>query len=211
MLIQNLIMNPALYHDDKGDPVFDEVHYWTGSAKLDINLDKLKRWTEDVLHMDPDKNPAIHDGFKQDEVREVIERQRKAMRKAHRESKRIPQMLFVVDDLADDKRTMGCGLIRELMLRGRHSWISTILSTQKMRAIDHACRLQFTAIANFRVRSRRDWEVILEEYTAAIDPKTLNAMYNLATSDPYGFLFMNLQDNTFSAVLKTRIKPAASS
>ena len=131
VLIQNLIMNPALYHDEKGDPVFDEIHYWTGSAKLDINLEKLKRWTEDVLHQDPEKNPAIHDGFKQDEVRDVIEKQRKAVRKARRESKRLPQVLFIVDDLADDKRTMGCQLIRELMLRGRHSWISTILSTQK--------------------------------------------------------------------------------
>ena len=189
VLIQNLLMNPALYHTDKGEPVFDEVHYWTGSAKLDINLDKLKRWTEDALHQDIEKNPAIHDGFKPDEVREVIERQRKAVRKARRESKRIPQMLFVVDDLADDARTMKCGLIRELMLRGRHSWISTILSTQKMRAIDHACRLQFTAIAQFSVRSLKDWSVILEEFTAAIPPKTLQAMYDLATADPYGFLF----------------------
>ena len=58
VLIQNIIMNPALYHDEKGDPVFDEIHYWTGSAKLDINLEKLKRWTEDVLHQDPEKEPC---------------------------------------------------------------------------------------------------------------------------------------------------------
>ena len=55
VFIQNLIMNPAIYHDTKGDPVFDEVQYWTGSAKIDINLEKLKRWTDDVLHMDPEK------------------------------------------------------------------------------------------------------------------------------------------------------------
>ena len=97
-------------------------------------------------------------------------------------------MLFVVDDLADDKRAMGCALIRELMLRGRHSWISSILSTQKMRAIDHACRLQFTAIAQFAVRPLKDWEVILEEFTASISKQTLQAMYDLATSDPYVFL-----------------------
>ena len=99
VLIQNIIMNPNLYHDEKGDPVFDEVHYWSGSAKLDVNLEKLKRWTEYVPNQDPEQNPAIHDGFKQAEVRAV-----KAVRKARRESKRIPQMLFVVDDLADDKR-----------------------------------------------------------------------------------------------------------
>ena len=131
VLIQSLIMRPELYHDKKGDPVWDEIHYWTGSAKLDVNLERLKAWAEDVLKQDPEKNPAIHDGFNPEEVRNVIERQRKQVRKARRESKRIPQMLFVVDDLADDKRTMGCGLIRELMLRGRHSMVSTILSTKK--------------------------------------------------------------------------------
>ena len=123
---------------------------------MDVNLDKLRRWTEDVLKQDPETNPAIHDGFKAAEVRDVIERQRKSVRKARRESKRVPQILFVVDDLADDKRTMGCQLIRELMLRGRHSMISTILSTQKMRAIDHACRLQLTALAQFAVRALKD-------------------------------------------------------
>ena len=130
-------------------------------------------------------------------MREVIERQRKAVRKARRESKRIPQMLMVVDDLADDKRTMGCGLIRELMLRGRHSWISTILSTQKMRAIDHACRLQFTAIAQFAVRSLKDYEVVEEELSMSLGRTNLRAMYDLATSDIVGFLFMNLKSNTF--------------
>ena len=69
VLIQNIRMEPALYHDEKGDPVFDEVHMWNGSARLDQNLEKLKGWTEDVLKQDPDKNPTIHDGFKQEEVR----------------------------------------------------------------------------------------------------------------------------------------------
>ena len=42
VLIQSLIMRPELYHDEKGDPVWDEIHYWTGSAKLDVNLEGLK-------------------------------------------------------------------------------------------------------------------------------------------------------------------------
>ena len=117
-------------------------------------------------------------------------------------------MLFVVDDLADDKRTMGCQLIRELMLRGRHSMISTILSTQKMRSIDHACRLQFTALAQFAVRSLKDWEVVKEEFTASIDPKLLQEMYDLATSDPYGFLFINLKDNRFFRSFKSELRPS---
>ena len=47
--------NPELYHTDKGEPVFGEVHVWTGSTE-DINLAPFKKWAEDVLHMDPDKD-----------------------------------------------------------------------------------------------------------------------------------------------------------
>ena len=61
-----------------------------------------------------------------------------------------------------------------------------------MRNIDHSCRLQFTAIAQFAVRSLKDWEVIMEEFTAAIKPKSLQAMYELATSDNIGFFFLSI-------------------
>ena len=43
VLQQNIIMNPNLYHDEKGNYVFDELHIWTGSAKLDVNLEKVKK------------------------------------------------------------------------------------------------------------------------------------------------------------------------
>ena len=76
--------------------------------------------------------------------------------------------------------------------------ISTILSTQKMCAIDHACRLQFTALAQFAVRSKRDWEVIVEEFTAAVDPEVVQKMYDIATPDEYGFLFIELKTIDFT-------------
>ena len=110
--------------------------------------------------------------------------------------------MFVVDDLADDRRSMSCGLIRELLLRGRHSMISTILSTQKMRSIDSACRLQFTSIANFAVRSLKDWEVIKEEFTAAIDPKNLQQMYDMVTQEPYAFYSSTWKSIKFTGHLR---------
>ena len=90
VLIQNLIMNPNLYHDEKGDPCFDEIHYWSGSAKLDINLDKVRRYCEDVLNMDQATNPCLHDGFNEVEVKEIIQRQKKSVRKSRREQKTAP-------------------------------------------------------------------------------------------------------------------------
>ena len=55
VLQQSILMNPNLYHDEKGDSVFDELHIWTGSAKLDVNLEKVKRWAEDFLKQDPER------------------------------------------------------------------------------------------------------------------------------------------------------------
>lgn len=85
---------------------------------------------------------------------------------------------------------------------------STILSTQKMRAIDHACRLQFTALAQFAVRSLKDWEVIMEEYTAAIDPKVLQEMYNIATSDPIRLLVHGYEEQQVLQKLQVRAQGA---
>ena len=51
-----------------------------------------------------------------------------------------------------------------------------------------------------------DWEVIMEEFTAAIDPKVLQEMYNRATSDPCGFLFMDMKNNKFDRSFKSELK-----
>mgnify|MGYP003317677487 CR=1 FL=1 len=84
--------------------------------------------------------------------------------------------------------------------------INTILSTQKMRSIGHACRLQFTGLAQFQVRPLKDWEVIKEEFIAAIEPKVLEEMYQLAISDPYGFLFLNLKGGRYFRSFKSELK-----
>jgi len=141
----------------------------------------------------------------------VIEIQRKAVRKARCVSTRSPPILFVVDDLADDIRTMGCQLIRELALRVRPSpMVSTMLSTQKMRAIDHACRLQLNALAQFAVRALKDKEVIKVGFTAAADPKINQGMYDVATSDEYGSSSFNLKGNCFPRSFKSEFKPCPS-
>ena len=46
----------------------------------------------------------------------------------------------------------------------------------------------------------------MEEYTASADPKVLQEMYNIATSDPYGFLFMDMKNNKFYRSFKSELK-----
>ena len=47
---------------------------------------------------------------------------------------------------------------------------------------------------------------IKEEFTAAVDPKALQEMYGIATSDEYGFLFLNLKGNRFFRSFKSELK-----
>ena len=58
----------------------------------------------------------------------------------------------------------------------------------------------------FKVRCLKDWLVVLEEFTAAVDPKVLQKMYDIATSDEYGFLFIDLKNNKFYRSFKSELK-----
>ena len=62
----------------------------------------------------------------------------------------------------------------------------------------------------FRQRSVRDLISFLEENSAVVDKKTLEAMYNYATSKPYGFMMVDLMrpvDQMFHANLDKRMIP----
>ena len=44
----------------------------------------------------------------------------------------------------------------------------------------------------YRLRNYRDLETFIEEVSAVVD-KTLLEIYNMATSEPYSFLYVNLR------------------
>ena len=50
-----------------------------------------------------------------------------------------------------------------------------------------------TELFIYRLRNNRDLETFIEEVSAITDKKTLLEIYNLATHDPYSFLFVNLR------------------
>ena len=70
--------------------------------------------------------------------------------------------------------------------------ISTIVSTQKYRAISNIIRVNATNLYVFRLRNGGDLEALIDELNALTDKKTLLQLYNMATSEPYSFLFINL-------------------
>ena len=101
--------------------------------------------------------------------------------------------MIIVDDFADDpvfsRRSQ---LLHSLFTRGRHSGISTIISTQKFIAIHPICRVNATELFVFRLRNFQDFEALVEEVNALIDKRTLLEIYNIATEEPYSFLYVKL-------------------
>ncbi len=106
---------------------------------------------------------------------------------------KIFQILIIVDDFADDPSfSRHSKLLHALFTRGRHSMISTTVSTQKYRAISNIIRVNATNLYVFRLRNGGDLEALIDELNALTDKKTLLQLYNMATAEPYSFLFIKL-------------------
>ena len=106
---------------------------------------------------------------------------------------KIYQILIIVDDFADDPSfSRHSKLLHALFSRGRHSFISTIVSTQKYRAISNIIRVNATNLYVFRLRNGGDLEALMDELSALTDKKSLLQLYNLGTSEPFSFLFIKL-------------------
>ena len=101
--------------------------------------------------------------------------------------------MIIVDDFADDPMfSRKSQLLHSLFTRGRHSGISTVVSTQKFTAIHPIIRVNATELLVFRLRNFKDLEAFIEEVSALIDKKTLLEIYNIATEESYSFLYVKL-------------------
>ena len=95
----------------------------------------------------------------------------------------------MIDDHADNAQLVhnNNGILAKLYFRGRHLGISTLVSTQKLKAISSAIRANLQFLFVWRLRNYSELESLLEELSAIHDKKTLLAMYNQAVNQPYNF------------------------
>ena len=79
-----------------------------------------------------------------------------------------------------------------LYTRGRHNMISSITGTQKNNAIHPIIRVNATELYVYRLRNYKDLDTFVDEVSAVYDKKTLLALYNAATEEPFSFLYVKL-------------------
>ena len=109
------------------------------------------------------------------------------------------QILIIIDDWADSPSFVRNNkLLHSLYTRGRHSAISVITATQVCNALHPIIRKNATDLYIYRLRNYRDLESLVEELSALAPKKTLLEIYNLATEEPYSFLYVNLMQNNIN-------------
>ena len=174
--------------------VFDKVFYFSASADLDPALSPIRKYCIQELGMDPDKEECLHSKFDLQVLENIIARQRSALKQAKLQRLDVlPQVLLIIDDFADDPKVARGEMLKTLFVRGRHSGVSTIVMTQKVRLIQPAVRVNASFYIVFRLKNFQDLSSIIEEMSALVDKKTVRALYEHATAKPYSFLYVNLQ------------------
>ena len=86
---------------------FERIFLFSPSATLDKGWDPLKKYVASELHVDEDKEKWCFDEFDAAALQQQIDTQMKVAELAKKlKLKRIPQVLWVFDDFADDQRIM---------------------------------------------------------------------------------------------------------
>jgi stress-induced morphogen len=205
ILIQNLIMN--IYKD-----CFNRVYIFSPSINVDYTWQPVKRYMEEELKLfENDKEKFYYDKFDVEALTKIIDTQHKIIQYLKRNGKSsLFSILVIIDDFADNHTVSHHPLINSLFTRGRHNSISTIVSTQKFRAISNIIRVNATELYVFRLRNYADLESFVEEVSAIYPKKTILEIYNMATDEPYSFLYVNLRakrkQDTFYIRFEKRIE-----
>ena len=188
IVLQNMIM-------DIYDKCFERVYIFSPSVHVDQTWVPVKEYLKKEINMKESEPPLYYDHYDPVSLEIIIDTQRKIVehQKKQKDTKKIFQIMIIVDDFADDPMfSRKSQLLHSLFTRGRHSGISTVVSTQKFTAIHPIIRVNATELLVFRLRNFKDLEAFVEEVSALIDKKTLLEIYNIATEEPYSFLYVKL-------------------
>ena len=182
------------YRTADGSSVFERVYIFSPSVHLDDGWKPVKEFIENEMGVNTDREQVYFDKWDEGALRTIIEQQKKITRTSKQLGlKKLYQVLILCDDFADQPelhRKTGDGALDTLFIRGRHMQISTWVSSQKLRLISAAVRVNMQFICIWRLRNQLELEAVPEELSALLPKQELLAMYQEATREPYSFWFI---------------------
>ena len=188
ILLQNMILD--IYRG-----CFERVYIFSPSINVDVTWLPVKEYLNKTINLSENEPPLFYDTNDQENLEKIIDTQKKVTEhlKSKKDNKKLYSILIIVDDFADDPSfSRKSQLLHALFTRGRHSQISTIISTQKFSALHPIIRVNAKILHVFRLRNYQDLQMFLDEVSALIDKKSLMEIYNLAVTAPYSFLTVDL-------------------
>ena len=166
VLLQNMILD--IYRG-----CFERIYIFSPSINVDHTWLPVKKYISETINKTDEEPNFYYDSYDPENLEAIIDSQTKIVeyQKKHNH-KKIFQILIIVDDFADDPSfSRNSKLLHSLFTRGRHSGISTIVSTQKFAAIHPIIRVNATELIVFRLRNYQDTQMFIDELGGLVDKK----------------------------------------
>ena len=172
--------------------VFERIYVFSPSVNIDDGWIPVKKYIEQDLGVNTEREQAYWDEWDESALRRIIQQQRKITEASKKlEMKKLYQVLVVIDDFADTPQLhKPHGALDTLFIRGRHMQISTWVSSQKLRLISAAVRVNMQFLCCWRLRNQHELDAVIEELSALLPKEQLYRLYEQATREPYSFLFV---------------------
>jgi len=203
VLLSNMVLD--IYKD-----CFNRVYIFSPSIEIDNVWKPVKEYLNKHCKDMDDKEPKLYyDEYDSEALEKIIEQQSKIIhhQKNVLKHKKLYQILIIVDDFADSPEfTRQSKLLHQLYIRGRHSCISTITSTQVYKAISPIIRKNVLSLILFRLRNYADLEAVSEEVSAVVGRKAFMKIYEFAVSEPYSFLYIDLASKQKTGMFHLRFE-----
>ena len=177
--------------------VFDRIYLFSKSSTIDKNWDPLRRYVEKDLGVIQEEEKTFFDEFDAQALQEQMDLQMQVAEEAKKQGmKFIPQVLWIIDDLADDPSVMhsNSNLIATLAIRSRHFGGNLWIGTQRFRAMATVLRINLTALFIWPALSNRmERKAIIEEISGHYSPDQIEELLQHVSKRKHGFLFVNLK------------------
>ena len=174
---------------------FGRIYLFSPTADVDHTWAPLEAHIRKELKVE-ESEQVFFNTFSEKKLEELLETQRKIVQwqKKNQPNEKIHQILILIDDFGSDQNIMKhTKVLDKLYTQGRHIFVSTVISQQRWMMASSTQRSQATLVIYGKPRSELDWKKFAEENSAlAGGMKNLEEMMRIATSEPYGFLTLDL-------------------
>ena len=215
VLLSNLILD--IY---KG--CFSRIFIWSSSIDLDPVWTPVKKYIENDLNVDTKKEKVYFDTFNIDEMQKVLDLQHKINEYQKKNGfNKLYSVLFLVDDFIDQASfAKHNNLLNALYIKARHFGVNIISSSQKYNGLSTTIRTNSRQLIFFKLRNYKEVESVLDELAGVLiskkamsDMKSLHQakqllleIYNIATEEPFSFLFVNLMQPDINKMFMVRFE-----